>query len=229
MTAAPAAGPPAVTIGRVRRDREVNAYLEKTDRCMVSMGYTEHGARHARIVSDTARLILLKLGRDAREAELAAIAGYLHDLGNLVNRENHALTGGAMARDILQRAGMDPGEVADIVSAIGHHQEENGEPMSAISSALILADKIDVHRGRVRKSNKMDFDTHDRVNYSAKRSVVRVSRGRRAIRYELEIDTRLSQVMEYFEIFMSRMVIARRAAAFLGCTLELVINGAKML
>ena len=218
-----------VTIGQVRKSREVNAYLEKTDRCMVSMGYTEHGARHACIVSDAARAILLKLGRDAREAELAAIAGYLHDLGNLVNRENHALTGSAMGRDILHAMGMPAPEIADVVSAIGHHQEENGEPMSAISAALILADKIDVHRGRVRKSNKMDFDTHDRVNYAAERSVVKVSRKRRKIRYDLRIDTRLSKVMEYFEIFMSRMIIARKAATFLGCTLELVINGAKML
>jgi metal-dependent HD superfamily phosphatase/phosphodiesterase len=218
-----------VTIEQVRKNREVNAYLEKTDRCMVSMGYTEHGARHARIVSDDARDILVKLGRGARETELAAIAGYLHDLGNLVNRENHALTGSAMARDILHSMGMPAGEIADVVSAIGHHQEENGEPMSDISAALILADKIDVHRGRVRKSNKMDFDTHDRVNYSAKLSVVLVSRKKRTIRYDLKIDTRLSRVMEYFEIFMSRMVIARKAALFLGCTLELVINGAKML
>jgi len=218
-----------VTIGQVRKNGEVNAYLEKTDRCMVSMGYTEHGARHARIVSDAARAILLKLGVPAREAELAAIASYLHDLGNLVNRENHALTGSAMARDILQAMGMPAAEVADIVAAIGHHQEENGEPMSGISAALILADKIDVHRGRVRKSNQMDFDTHDRVNHSAKRSVVKVSRKRRTIRYDLTIDTRLSRVMDYFEIFMSRMIIARKAAAFLGCRLELVINGAKML
>ncbi|HQM53260.1 MAG TPA: HD domain-containing protein [bacterium] len=218
-----------MTIGQVRKNGEVNAYLEKTDRCMVSMGYTEHGARHARIVSDAARAILLKLGVPAREAELAAIAGYLHDLGNLVNRENHALTGSAMARDILQTMGMPAAEVADIVAAIGHHQEENGEPMSGISAALILADKIDVHRGRVRKSNQMDFDTHDRVNHSAKRSVVKVSRKRRTIRYDLTIDTRLSRVMDYFEIFMSRMIIARKAAAFLGCRLELVINGAKML
>ena len=118
---------------------------------------------------------------------------------------------------------------ATVVAAIGHHQEENGEPMSGISAALILADKIDVHRGRVRKSNQMDFDTHDRVNHSAKRSVVKVSRKRRTIRYDLTIDTRLSRVMDYFEIFMSRMIIARKAAAFLGCRLELVINGAKML
>jgi metal-dependent HD superfamily phosphatase/phosphodiesterase len=219
----------SVTIEQVRKNPGVNAYLDKTDRCMVSMGYTEHGARHARIVSDDARAILLKLGRGAREAELAAIAGYLHDLGNLVNRENHALTGSAMARDILHEMGMPAAEVADVVSAIGHHQEENGEPMSDISAALILADKIDVHRGRVRKSNKMDFDTHDRVNYSAERSVVKVSCKKRTIRYDLKIDTRLSRVMEYFEIFMSRMVIARKAAALLGCTLELVINGAKML
>jgi len=218
-----------LTLREVASNPAVNNYLEKTDRCMVSMGYTEHGARHARIVADAARAILLKLGHDRRQAELAAIAGYLHDLGNLVNRENHALTGSAIACDLLEDMGMPHEEIADIMAAIGHHQEENGEPMSDVSSALILADKIDVHRGRVRKSNKMDFDKHDRVNYSAERSVVRVSRKKRTIRYELRIDTKLSQVMEYFEIFMSRMVIARRAAAFLGCALELVINGAKML
>ncbi|MDD5557969.1 MAG: HD domain-containing protein [bacterium] len=218
-----------VTLRAVRENPTVRDYLARTDRCMVSMGYTEHGERHARIVAEWARAILVRLGRRGREAELAAIAGYLHDIGNLVNRENHALTGSAIARDILDRMGMPPGEVADVMSAIGHHQEENGEPMSGISAALILADKIDVHRGRVRKSNQMDFDTHDRVNFAARRSVVRVSPKRRAIRYELRIDTRLSKVMEYFEIFMSRMVIARRAAAFLGCTLEIVINDTRIL
>ena len=218
-----------VTLDTVRENPSVRDYLEKTDRCMISMGYTEHGVRHAGIVAEGARSILIKLGRDRRQAELAAIAGYLHDLGNLINRENHALTGSSIARDLLEDMGMASTEVADVVAAIGHHQEENGDPMSDISSALILADKIDVHRGRVRKSNKMDFDTHDRVNYSAERSVVSVSKKRKMIRYELTIDTKLSQVMEYFEIFMSRMVIARRAATFLGCSLGLVINGAKML
>ncbi|MCX6355999.1 MAG: HD domain-containing protein [Candidatus Aureabacteria bacterium] len=218
-----------VTLDTVRENHSVRDYLEKTDRCMISMGYTEHGVRHAGIVAEGARSILIKLGRDRRQAELAAIAGYLHDLGNLINRENHALTGSSIARDLLEDMGMASTEVADVVAAIGHHQEENGDPMSDVSSALILADKIDVHRGRVRKRNKMDFDTHDRVNYSAERSVVQVSKKRKMIRYELTIDTKLSQVMEYFEIFMSRMVIARRAAAFLGCSLGLVINGAKML
>jgi len=218
-----------VTLDTVRENPSVRDYLEKTDRCIISMGYTEHGVRHAGIVAEGARSILIKLGRDRRQAELAAIAGYLHDLGNLINRENHALTGSSIARDLLEDMGMASTEVADVVAAIGHHQEENGDPMSDISSALILADKIDVHRGRVRKSNKMDFDTHDRVNYSAERSVVSVSKKRKMIRYELTIDTKLSQVMEYFEIFMSRMVIARRAATFLGCSLGLVINGAKML
>lgn len=218
-----------VTLAEVRKNRSVRDYLEKTDLCMVSMGYTEHGLRHAGMVAEESRAILLKLGRDRRQAELAAIAGYLHDIGNLINRENHALTGSSMARDLLERMGMPSHEVADVVAAIGHHQEENGEPMSDISAALILADKIDVHRGRVRTVNKMDFDKHDRVNYSAERSVVHVSRRKKIIRYELTIDTRLSQVMEYFEIFMSRMVIARRSAAFLGCTLELVINKARLL
>ncbi len=218
-----------VTVVRVKNNQVVKNYLAKTDRCMVSMGYTEHGQRHARMVSNWAREVLLKLGKDKREAELAAIAGYLHDIGNLINRENHALTGSAIARDMLEDIGMSADEVADIVSAIGHHQEENGEPVSNISAALILADKIDVHRGRVRKKNKMDFDKHDRVNYSAERSVVKVNSEAKTISYELNINTRLSQVMEYFEIFMSRMVIARKAAAFLGCKLELLINGAKLL
>lgn len=218
-----------VTVQQVESNPVVKNYLRKTDRCMVSMGYTEHGQRHARMVSRFAREILLKLGKREREAELAAIAGYLHDIGNLINRENHALTGSAIAREILQDMRMPAGEVADVVAAIGHHQEENGEPMSDVSAALILGDKIDVHRGRVRKKNKMDFDKHDRVNYSAEQSVVKVNRKKKTIRYELRINTRLSQVMEYFEIFMSRMVIARKAAVFLGCKLELMINGSKLL
>lgn len=219
----------AITLQNVKQNPVVKDYLRKTDRCMVSMGYTEHGERHAMMVAQGGKEILLKLGRPEREAELAAIAGYLHDLGNLINRQNHALTGSAISREILENMGMPAGEVAEVMSAIGHHQEENGEPMSSISAALILADKIDVHRGRVRKKNKMDFDKHDRVNYSAERSVVKVDKRRKLICYELEIDTRLSQVMEYFEIFMSRMVIARKSAAFLGCKLELVINGTKLL
>ena len=218
-----------VTFDKVKENPIVNDYLEMTDRCMVSMGYTEHGERHARMVSRGASHILLALGYSRREAELSAIAGYLHDIGNLINRENHAFTGAIIAGDILRDMGMSPVEVAEIAAAIGHHQEENGEPISGISAALILADKIDVHRGRVRKSKIMVFDKHDRVNYSAERSVVKVFKKKKTIRYELKIDTKLSPVMEYFEIFMSRMVIARKAAAFLGCKLELVINGAKLL
>lgn len=218
-----------VSLERLQKDPGITDHLDTTDRFMVSMGYTEHGRRHASIVADWSRGILLGLGRDPGKAELAAVAGYLHDLGNLVNRENHAFTGSIIARDILQGMKMPAGDIAEVVAAIGHHQEENGEPMSDISAALILADKIDVHRGRVRKKNQMDFDKHDRVNYSAERSIVKVEKERNAIRYELTIDTNLSKVMEYFEIFMSRMIIARKAAAFLGCTLELEINGTKML
>lgn len=221
--------PDRVILKTVIEDPTVQSLLDATDSAMGALGYTEHGRRHAKMTANGARRILADLGHEERIAELAAIAGYLHDIGNLINRENHALTGALMAQDILKRLGMGEEELFQVMGAIGNHQEENGSPISATSAALILADKIDVHRGRVRGRRVIEFDKHDRVNYSVDRSIIHIDSGKKVITYDLSIDTELSQVMEYFEIFMSRMVISRRSAAFLKCKLAMIINGAKLL
>ena len=221
--------PEPVTLRIVEDDPNVRSCLDATDQAMGALGYTEHGKRHAKMTAHGARSILTSLGYPERAAELAAISGYLHDIGNLINRENHALTGALMAAEILRRLGMGEEEIYQVMGAIGNHQEENGSPISPISAALILADKIDVHRGRVRGRRIMDFDKHDRVNYSVDRSIIHVDPENKVITYEISIDTKLSQVMEYFEIFMSRMVISQRSAIFLKCKLAMIINGARLL
>jgi uncharacterized protein len=164
-----------------------------------------------------------------RTAELAAIAGYLHDTGNLLHRVGHPMSGAMLALIELRQMGMDPAELAIIMGAIGNHEEDAGDPVSEVSAAIILADKSDVHRSRVRNPNTLAFDIHDRVNYAAQRSFVRVDNDHKTISLNVDIDTSISQVMEYFEIFLSRMLISRRAANFLGCNFELVINKVKLL
>lgn len=199
------------------------------DEVLAAMGYTEHGQRHASLVSNIARNILERLGFPAREVELAAMAGYIHDIGNVVCRHSHEQMGGLVAMRILDRLGLAPPEIAMIVAAIGNHGEDIGEPVNNVAAALILADKSDVHRTRVRNPELAKFDIHDRVNYAAEHSFVRVDEKRKAVTLELKIDTRISPVMDYFEIFLTRMVLCRRAASFLGCDFELVINGVKLL
>ncbi|RJQ06179.1 MAG: HD domain-containing protein [Bacillota bacterium] len=213
----------------VKRDPEVQAYLAGGDDVLAAMGYTEHGQRHASLVSSIAKNILERLGFPSRDSELAAIAGYLHDIGNVVSRHEHEQVGGLVAMRVLGRLGMGPSEVATVVAAIGNHGEDIGEPVNNIGAALLLADKSDVHRSRVRQADISTFDIHDRVNYAAEHSFLRVDEKRKAVALELKIDTKISPVMDYFEIFLTRMVLCRRAAAFLGCDFELVINGVKLL
>ncbi len=213
-----------VTLDDVRRDPQVIAYLKRGAEQMALLGFTEHGERHASLVASIARNILLRLGYPERQAQLAEIAGYLHDIGNVIHRENHAHSGAFIAQEVLRRLGMDYEEVSYVIAAIGNHEEERGDPVSPISAAVIIADKADVHRSRVQNPDPLSFDIHDRVNYSAKRSFVRVDAEKRTIAFEVDIDTSLSQVMEYFEIFMTRMLIARRAVRFLGCKFQLRIN-----
>ncbi|HCJ10668.1 MAG TPA: phosphohydrolase [Clostridiales bacterium] len=193
------------------------------------MGYTEHGQRHAALVANIARNILERLGHPGREAELAAIAGYLHDIGNVISRQNHEQIGGLVALRVLDRLGMPPSETAMVVAAIGNHGEDVGVPVNNLAAALLLADKSDVHRSRVRNPEMASFDIHDRVNYAAEHSFLRVDDRRKAITLEIKIDTKISPVMDYFEIFLTRMVLCRRAASFLGCDFELVINGVRLL
>jgi len=218
-----------VTLEQVKKDPEVQAYLSGGDEVLAAMGYTEHGQRHAALVANIARNILERLGHPGREAELAAIAGYLHDIGNVISRQNHEQIGGLVALRVLDRLGMPPSETAMVVAAIGNHGEDVGVPVNNLAAALLLADKSDVHRSRVRNPEMASFDIHDRVNYAAEHSFLRVDDRRKAITLEIKIDTKISPVMDYFEIFLTRMVLCRRAASFLGCDFELVINGVRLL
>jgi hypothetical protein len=217
-----------VTLDEVKQDGEVVALLESANEQLRTLGYTEHGERHASLVANIAQNVLLRLDYPERRAELAAIAAYLHDIGNAIHRDAHASASALIALDILRRLGMGFDEIALIMAAIGNHEEERGEPVSEVSAAVIIADKADVHRSRVQNPDMLSFDIHDRVNYAAQRSFVRVDAENRTITLELEVDTEISSVMEYFEIFMSRMLMTRRAVRFLDCEFVLTINDTKM-
>lgn len=217
-----------VTLDRVRRDPKVKIFLEAANEQMDALGYTEHGFRHASIVAETARGILMNLGQDDRSAELAAIAGYLHDIGNSINRLGHPDTAALMAYTLLNEIGMPVREIAAVIAAIGNHEEELGAPVSTISAALILADKSDVHHSRVQNENPLTFDIHDRVNFSVQKSYLRVDTQSKSINLELTTDEQSASVMEYFEIFLSRMLMCRRAADFFGYKFKLIINGVEM-
>jgi metal-dependent HD superfamily phosphatase/phosphodiesterase len=217
-----------VTVKTLEQDAEVMALLTRANDQMAELGYTEHGQRHASLVGNIAENVLLRLGHPERTAELAAIGGYLHDVGNVIHREQHEWASAIIARDILLRLGMDFDEIALVMGAIGSHEETMGDPVSQISAAVILADKADVHRSRVQNLDTLSFDIHDRVNYAVQRSFVRVDGDKKTITLELDIDTEVSKVAEYFEIFMSRMLMSRRAARFLGCRFALTINGTSL-
>jgi metal-dependent HD superfamily phosphatase/phosphodiesterase len=217
-----------LTFKDITKDPEVTALVAEADRQLAVLGYTEHGPRHARLVAKNARAVLVALEIDGRLAELAAIAGYLHDIGNVVNRERHERTSALLAREVLLRRGMDYLEVAKVMAAIGNHDENTGNPVSEVSAALILADKADVHKSRVRNAEFVKFDIHDRVNYAVKHSSLDVAGKDRSITFDLTVDTSVAPVMDYFEIFLSRMIISRRAADFLKCHFRLVINGNRL-
>lgn len=217
-----------ITLKEVRRDPRVKTYIEKANEQMSAIGYTEHGFRHAGIVAGVARGIPRQLGLSARESELAAIAGYLHDIGNVINRANHCETAALLAESILIPMGMDPSEVAIIMGAIGNHEEDNGFPINAVTAAVIIADKSDVHFSRVQNPNPMTFDIHDRVNHAVQKSYLRVEPEEKIISLELTVETTSASMMEYFEIFLLRMVMCRRAADVLGCKFKLVINGVEL-
>lgn len=217
-----------VTLQEIKDDPYVQALIDAGNRHLAAIGYTEHGLRHVGLVSHIAANILTKMEQPERECELAAIAAFLHDIGNAVNRVSHAQTGAILAAGILERHGMSPYEITSIIGAIGNHDELDGNPVNNISAALILADKSDVHRSRVRNSDLATFDIHDRVNYAVKRSFLRVYPKER-IALELTIDTEICPVMEYFEIFLARMLLCRKAAEFLHTKFELKINDVKLL
>lgn len=218
-----------LTLDIIKKDPLVTAFIQKADEHLEAMGFTEHGFRHAGLVSNISQNILIRMGFPRRQAELAAIAGYLHDVGNIVNRKDHGRTGAVIALNYLLQKGMDPLEATSIAGAIGNHEEEYGEAVNNIAAAVILADKSDVHRSRVRNSDLATFDIHDRVNYAAVHSFLNVNPERKIITLELKIEDAICPVMEYFEIFLIRMMMCRRAAAFLGSTFKIEINGTKIL
>lgn len=218
------------------KDDEVKIFIESAERQLIELGYTEHGLRHLGIVANTAYKILKELGYSERECELAKIAGHLHDIGNSINRNDHAHTGAYIAYNILKERGMDLKEAAEIMMAIGNHDEATGTAVSPISAALILADKSDVHRTRVRNENKSRFDIHDRVNYAVEEAKLDIVDGnaevhncKKEVILRLKIDTEICPVIKYFEIFLDRMLMCKNAASYLGVWFHLEINGSTLL
>lgn len=214
-----------ITFDTIRKNEEILSYIAKGNANLGVLGYTEHAQGHAMKAADTAAKILTVLGHDEREIELAKIAGFMHDIGNCVNRTDHAHTGGVMAMQILRSMGMAFDEIAVIAAAIGNHDEKTGTAVDAVSAALILADKTDVRRNRVRSRDKTKFDIHDRVNFAVISSAVNVDRENRYITMTIELDDAMCSVMDYFEIFLGRMVMCRRAAEMLGCRFRMIANG----
>lgn len=218
-----------ILVDDIKKLPMVQAFIELGNKNLGALGYTEHSFRHAGLVSSIASNILERLGYPQRDAELAAIAGYLHDMGNVITRYDHGQSAALLAMNVLKDLAMPWQEIALVMGAIGNHEEEYGQPVSNIAAALILADKSDVHSSRVRNPDVVNFDIHDRVNFAVKHSFLRVESSRRTITLELKIDTELSGLMEYFEIFLTRMVMCRRAAAALDSSFSLVINETKLL
>lgn len=217
-----------MTYEQVRRDEAVKVYIAQADASMKALGFTEHSFAHVTLVAQIAGYILDTLGFPARTVELARIAGYLHDIGNVVNRVDHSQSGAVMAFRILDRMEFPPEEIAAIVTAIGNHDEGTGVPVNELAAALIIADKSDVRRSRVRDKADIAEDIHDRVNYSVTASDLTVDAEKKTIILSLTVDTEVSSVMEYFEIFMKRMLLCRKAAETLGLTFQLTINGLQL-
>ena len=218
-----------VTFNDVKNDKAIMEYIRRADQSLIALGYTEHSFAHVGKVADTAKYILEALGYDAHDAELAQIAAYMHDIGNLVNRTDHSQSGAIMAFRILDRMGMPPEDLATVVTAIGNHDEGTGVPVNPISAAMILADKSDVRRSRVRNQDFATFDIHDRVNYSVESAELVINDTKDAIDLSLQINTQYSSVMEYFEIFLERMILCRKAAETLGLAFHLKINSQTLL
>ena len=213
-----------MTYQEIRDNEEISTYIRQADMSLSALGFTEHSFAHVTIVSEKAGYILQTLGYDKRLVELAKIAGHLHDIGNLVNREEHSQSGAIIAFRILDHLNFPPEEVGLIVTAIGNHDEGTGVPVSPLAAALILADKSDVRRNRVRNQDKSTFDIHDRVNYSVKKAELKINEAHTIIKLKLSVDTRYGSVMDYFEIFMQRMILCRKAAEKLGLQFKLMIN-----
>ena len=218
-----------LTYDEIIKSDAIKTYITRADESLGALGFTEHSFSHVMHVAETAGYLLETMGHDARTVELAKIAGYLHDIGNQVNRKDHSQSGAVMAWSILNDMGCDPAEMATIVTAIGNHDEGTGVPVNAVAAAMILADKADVRRSRVRNKDFSTFDIHDRVNYSVRNSSLKINEDKTLVRLTLTIDTKYGSVMEYFEIFMQRMLLCRKAAEKLGLQFKLIINEQQLL
>lgn len=218
-----------ITFEQIKNNEDIKTYITKADASLKALGYTEHSFAHVGKVSADAAYILDTLGFDERTVELSRIAGYLHDIGNLVNRVDHSQSGAVMAFRILDKLGMSADEIATVVTAIGNHDEGTGVPVNAVAAALIIADKCDVRRTRVRNSHPESFDIHDRVNYSVEESALKVDKENKQITLELTIDSEISAVMDYFQIFLGRMQMAKSAAKSLELNFSLVVNTQRLL
>ena len=218
-----------ITPEQIKQDKQIKTYIERADDTLQALGYTEHSFAHVTRVAHFAQKILEELGYDERTCQLAWIAGYMHDIGNTVNRVDHAHSGALMAFSLLNKLDMPPQEIGLVCSAIGHHDEKTAFPVNPVAAALILSDKSDVRRSRVRKDAVLEADIHDRVNYAVEASQLRIEPKKKLCIFTIEIATEICPVMEYFEIFLERMVLCRKAAQTLGLQFELIINGTRLL
>ncbi len=218
-----------VTYKYIKQNPDIMEYIRRSDKTLEAMGYTEHSFSHVERVAAASAMILETLGYDERTVELAKIASMMHDIGNVINRIDHAQSGAVMAFRLLDNLSMPADEICSVIAAIGNHDEGTGQPLDPISAAMIIGDKTDVRRSRVRNTDLLTFDIHDRVNYAVEMSKVHFNEDKSSIILELRIDTKISSVMEYFEIFMNRMLLCRRASEFLGVRFEMIVNGSKIL
>lgn len=219
----------SIAIEEVKNNHKVRTFIERADESLIALGFTEHSYAHVSLVAAKAREILEIMGYPQRDAELAEIAGFLHDIGNVINRVDHAQSGAIMAFRLLDEMGFPADETSTIITAIGNHDESTAFPVNPVAAALILADKTDVRRSRVRNSDIQSFDIHDRVNYAVGKSSVKINEERTEIALRLEIDTTVCSVTDYFEIFINRMILCRKAADKLGLKFVLRINGQKLM
>ncbi|MCD8187480.1 MAG: HD domain-containing protein [Ruminococcus sp.] len=218
-----------VTYKYIKQNPDIMEYIRRADKALEAQGYTEHSFAHVERVAHVASMILEELGYDERTVELARIAGIMHDIGNVINRVDHAQSGAVMAFRLLDNLRMPASEICSVISAIGNHDEGTGLPLDPISAALIIGDKTDVRRSRVRNSDLLTFDIHDRVNYAVQMSNVRFNEDKTSIILELQIDTKISSVLEYFEIFLDRMLLCKKASQRLEVRFEMIVNGSKVL
>ena len=218
-----------VTYKYIKQNPDIMEYIRRADKTLEALGYTEHSFAHLEKVAQTASMILSELGYPERQIELARIAGIMHDIGNVINRIDHAQSGAVMAFRLLDNLNMPADEICSIISAIGNHDESTAMPVDPISAALIIGDKTDVRRSRVRNTDLLTFDIHDRVNYAVEKSLLHFNDDKTALILELDIDTEISSVMEYFEIFLDRMLLCKKASEYLGLKFRMTANGTKIL